>query len=158
MSNPFKIMYRIIDASIEINAKPEEVWKYLVDFESWETWNTFIPEVEGLLRVGEKLRITVVSPGLKPMVFKPNVYEVITNKKILWGGSFLKILYKGDHAFILEPMPDGKTRFRQVERFIGPMVLFMDSMIKKTEIGYQQMNLALKNEVEKNQISKLKTY
>lgn len=28
------------------------------------------------------------------------------------------------------------------------MVLFMSSMIKKTELGYQQMNLALKKEVE----------
>jgi hypothetical protein len=42
---------------------------------------------------------------------------------------------RGDHAFLLEPTPEGKTRFRQVERFMGPMVLFMGNMIKKTEIG-----------------------
>jgi hypothetical protein len=149
-----KQMQRTIDAYIDIDAPPEKVWEVLVDFNSWGSWNTFIPLVEGNLIVGERMRIRVVSPGLKPMVFKPEVYEVIPHKKILWGGSFLKIIYRGDHAFLLEPGPDGKTRFRQIERFMGPMVLFMGGMIEKTEIGYHQMNHALKERVEKNKSEK----
>lgn len=143
-------MHREIDAWIDIDAQPEEVWEVLVDFKSWETWNSFIPLVEGNLKEGERIRIKVVTPGIKPMIFEPVVYEVIPFKKILWGGSFLKIIYSGDHAFLLELTSDGKTRFRQIERFRGPMVLFMGSMIKKTEIGYHQMNLALKKQVEIN--------
>lgn len=143
------IMRRTIDESIIIDATPEQVWNVLLDFKSWESWNPFIPNVEGNLRVGEKMRIRVVSPGMKPMIFKPIVFEVKPNEKFIWGGSFLKILYNGDHAFILEPVEKNKTRFRQIERFMGPMVLFMGSMIKKTEIGYQQMNIAFKKEVEK---------
>ena len=147
--NTSKMMHRIINAWIDIDAQAEEVWEVLVDFKSWGSWNAFIPMVEGTLQAGERMRIRVVPPGSKPMIFKPEVYEVIPCKKILWGGSFLKIIYRGDHAFLLEPAPDGKTRFRQIERFTGPMVLFMGSMIKKTETGYHQMNLALKEEVEK---------
>jgi hypothetical protein len=147
-------MNRKIDAWIDIDAKPEEIWDVLVDFESWKKWNPFIPAVEGNLKVGEKLKIEVTSPGMKPMIFKPEVFEVIRNKKILWGGSFLKLLYRDDHAFILEPIGNGKTRFRQIERFMGPVVLFMANMIKKTEVGYQQMNLAIKKEVERR-INKL---
>lgn len=142
-------MNRIIDAWIDVEAKPEEIWSVLLDFESWKKWNPFIPAVEGNLMIGEKLKIEVISPGMKPMIFKPEVFEVIPNKKILWGGSFLKILYRGDHAFILEPIGNGKTRFRQIERFMGPVVLFMGNMLKKTELGYQQMNIALKKEVER---------
>lgn len=141
-------MKRTINKYIDINAQPEKVWEVLVDFQSWEKWNSFIPSVEGNLKVGERLTIKVISPGLKPMIFKPIVFEVKANEKIIWGGSFLKILYKGDHAFILEPISDGKTRFRQIERFIGPVVLFMNNMIKKTELGYDQMNMAIKKEVE----------
>ena len=141
-------MKRFIDEWIDIEAKPEEIWNILLDFDSWKVWNPFIPMVEGNLKVGEYLRIRVTPPDMKPMIFKPEVFEVTPNEKILWGGSFLKILYRGDHAFILEPLTDGKTRFRQIERFIGPIVLFMNGMIKKTELGYQQMNLALKKEVE----------
>ena len=141
-------MHHIIDASITIDATPEEVWEVLVDFNAWESWNDFIPTVEGNLQVGERLRIKVVSPGMKPMTFKPEVYVVNPVEAIVWGGSFLKVMYRGDHTFLLEPLPDGKTRFRQIERFMGPMVLFMGGMIKKTEVGYHQMNRALKERVE----------
>ena len=141
-------MNRIIDASVNVDATPEEVWAVLTDFRSWETWNDFIPAVEGNLQVGERLRIRVVTPGLKPMTFKPEVYVVQPLQAIVWGGSFLKVMYRGDHTFLLEPLPDGKTRFRQIERFMGPMVLFMGGMIKKTETGYHQMNRALKERVE----------
>jgi hypothetical protein len=141
-------MQKKIDAWVDIDAKPEEIWKVLLDFESWKEWNPFIPMVEGDLKVGEVLRIEVTPPDMNPMIFKPEVFEVKPNEKILWGGSFLKVLYHGDHAFLLEPISEGKTRFRQIERFIGPVVLFMGSMIKKTEMGYNQMNLALKKEVE----------
>ncbi len=144
-------MYRVLDTWTDIDARPQRVWEMLVDFKSWEQWNPFIPVVEGDLRVGERMRIKVVPPGLKPMVFKPKVYEVKPQEKILWGGSFLWIVYRGDHAFLLEPLPGEKTRFRQIERFRGPMVLLMGNMIKKTEIGYHQMNLAFKRHVEGNQ-------
>ena len=150
--NTSKIMHRVIDAWIDIDAQPEEVWEVLVDFKSWESWNSFIPMVEGNLQVGERMRIKVVPPDIKPMIFEPEVYEVILYKKILWGGSFLKIIYRGDHAFLLEPGPDEKTRFRQIERFMGPMVLLMGGMIEKTEVGYHQMNRALKERVEKNKM------
>jgi hypothetical protein len=152
--NTSKTMHRVIDAWIDIDAQPEEAWEVLVDFKSWESWNSFIPMVEGNLQLGERMRIKVVPPDMKPMIFMPEVYEVIPFKKILWGGSFLKIIYRGDHAFLLELTPDGKTRFRQIERFRGPMVLFMGSMIKKTEVGYHQMNLAIKEVVEKNKSAK----
>ncbi len=142
-------LHRTIDAYIDIDATPEDVWKVLVDFEAWGTWNDFIPMVQGDLKVGETMHIKVVPPGEKPMIFKPTVYSVHPEKEIIWGGSFLKILYWGDHAFMLEPMPGGKTRFRQIERFNGPIVLFMGSMIKNTEAGYNQMNQAFKKEVER---------
>lgn len=141
-------MHRTIDSYIDIDAPPEKVWEVLVDFKSWESWNTFIPLAQGNLKVGERMLIKFVSPGLKPVIFKPKVFVVRLYKEIIWGGSFLKIIYRGDHTFILDPIPGGKTRFRQIERFIGPIVLFMNSMIKKTELGYNQMNLALKKEVE----------
>lgn len=143
-------MHRVIDAWIDIDAKPEEIWKVLLDFKSWGLWNPFIPVAEGNLQVGECMRIKVVPPGIKPMIFKPEVYEVIPCEKILWGGSFLKIVYRGDHAFLLEPVTENTTRFRQIERFTGPMVLFMGNMIKKTEVGYELMNLAFKKQVEKH--------
>ena len=148
--NSTKKMYRVLDTWIDITAPLPKVWEMLVDFKMWELWNPFIPIVVGKLQIGEKMYIKVVPPGLKPKVFKPEVYEVKKYEKILWGGSFLWIIYRGDHAFLLKPLPGGKTRFQQIERFQGPLVLLMGGMIKKTELGYQQMNLAFKKHVEEN--------
>jgi hypothetical protein len=89
----------------------------------------------------------VVPPGLKPMIFKPEVYAVRPPREIRWGGSFLWFVYRGDHTFLLEALPGGKTRFRQIERFQGPLVLLMGGMMKNTEEGYHQMNVALEAEL-----------
>jgi hypothetical protein len=142
------MLTRTIDAWIDIEASPDRIWEVLVDFSNWGSWNSFIPSVEGILKKGERLKIKVCPPGLKPMTFEPKVFSLMQNKEIVWGGSFLWIVYRGEHLFLLEPLDDNRTRFRQIERFHGPMVLFMGSMIKKTEKGYHQMNNLLKKRVE----------
>ena len=102
------------------------------------------------MQKGQTLKIRVHPPGLKTMIFQPEVFSVIENEEIVWGGSFLWIVYRGEHRFLLEPLGENRTRFRQVERFRGPMVLFMGSMIRNTEKGYHQMNISLKKRVEES--------
>jgi hypothetical protein len=139
---------RVLDTYIDIDAPPERVWEVLLDLPAWKEWNPFIPSLTGKLEVGARLRMTVVPPGRKPMEFKPKVFTMRHGEEILWGGSFLGVVYRGDHEILLEPQPGGRTRFRQIERFRGPMVLFMNAMIEATESGYHQMNEALKKRVE----------
>lgn len=141
-------MAPILDTYIDIDAPPERVWEVLIDFPAWKEWNPFIPSVIGKLEVGASLRITVSPPGIKSMEFRPKVFTLRPEQEILWGGSFLRVVYRGDHAMLLEPLPGGRTHFRQRERFRGPMVLIMSGMIRATEQGYHQMNQALKRRVE----------
>jgi hypothetical protein len=142
------MMGRVIDTYIDINAPPERVWNVLLDFATWKEWNPFIPSIAGRPEVGAYLRISVSPPGMKSMEFKPKVFVVRPGEEIIWGGSFLLFVYRGDHTMSLEPLPGGGTRFRQRERFRGPMVLLMGRMFKPTEQGYHQMNQALKRRVE----------
>ncbi len=143
-----KKFHRVIDTQIEINAEPELVWQVLTDVESWEKWNDFIPKVAGNLQAGERINIKVVLPDAKPMIFKPKVYEVISNEKIRWGSSVLKIFFRGEHEFLVKPTANGKTLFRQIERFSGLLVIFMNSTLRKTEQGHHKMNSALKKHIE----------
>ena len=143
-------MVRVLDTYIDINAPPQRVWEVLIDFPAWREWNPFIPSITGKLEAGERLQITVSPPGMKSMQFKPEVFAVRPGKEIIWDGNFLLFVYRGDHAILLEPLPSGGTRFRQCERFWGPMVLFMGRMFQPTEQGYHQMNHALKRRVEGN--------
>jgi hypothetical protein len=146
-------LYRELDSWIDINASISEVWDILVDFESWENWNSFIPIVQGKFEVGKKIRIKVVSPGMKEMVFKPKIYEIEPCKRISWGGSFMIFIYNGMHDFLLEYIDNKVTRFRQIEKFKGPIILLMQKMITKTAIGYQNMNEELKQHIE-NKVAK----
>lgn len=141
-------MCRVLDTYIDIDAPPERVWQVLVDLPAWKEWNPFIPSITGKLEVGARLQITVSPPSMKSMEFKPEVFAVRPCEEMIWGGSFLLFIYRGDHAILLEPLPGGRTRFRQRERFRGPMVLLMRGMFEPTEQGYHQMNEALKRRVE----------
>ncbi len=134
------LLTRILESWIDINVPVSDVWDALTDFDSWEKWNSFIPLVEGELVAGNTMKIKVVSPGMKEMIFKPTVYEIEKYKKISWGGGFLVFVYKGIHEFILEEIDDNTTRFRQIEKFQGPIVLVMKNMIRKTAVGYLNMN------------------
>jgi len=131
---------RILESWIDIHAPVSDVWDALNDVESWEKWNSFIPMVEGKLEIGNTMKIKVVSPGMKAMLFEPTVYEIEEYKKISWGGGFLLFVYKGIHEFILEEIDDNTTRFKQIEKFQGPIILLMKKMIQKTAIGYLNMN------------------
>jgi hypothetical protein len=134
------VFTRILESWIDINAPVSDVWDALINIESWEQWNSFIPLVEGKLEVGNTMKIKVVSPGMKEMTFEPEVYEIEKFKRISWGGGFLVFIYRGIHEFILEAIDDSTTRFRQIEKFQGPIVLLMKKMIQKTAIGYLNMN------------------
>ena len=57
-------------------------------------------------------------------------------------------VYNGIHEFILEEIDDTTTRFKQIEKFQGPIVLLMKKMIQKTAIGYLNMNEELRNYLE----------
>ena len=139
---------RILESWIDIHAPVADVWEALNDFESWEKWNSFIPKVEGKLDVGKTMKIKVVSPGMKAMIFEPTVYAIEEYKMISWGGGFLLFVYKGIHEFILEEIDDNTTRFKQIEKFQGPIVLLMKKMIHKTAIGYLNMNEEFKYYLE----------
>ncbi|MBN2245138.1 MAG: SRPBCC domain-containing protein [Candidatus Aminicenantes bacterium] len=131
---------KILESWIDINAPVSDVWHVLTDVDSWEKWNSFIPMVEGKLTVGNRMKIKVLSPGMKEMTFEPTVYAIEKYKRISWGGGFLVFVYKGIHEFILEEIDDNTTRFRQIEKFQGPIVLLMKKMIHKTALGYLKMN------------------
>lgn len=141
---------RVLESWVEINTTVEKAWNALVDFDSWARWNSFIPMAKGDFYVGNKMMIKVKSPGTKEMDFKPTIFEIESGKKLVWGGSAIYIGYKGVHEFIIEHIDENLIRFRQIEKFEGPIVLLMNDMIYKTAKGYVNMNKEFKEFLEKN--------
>jgi hypothetical protein len=57
-------------------------------------------------------------------------------------------IFDGEHSLRIEPRAGGGSRFVQSERFSGVLVGLVKGMLAKTEVGFEQMNAALKARVE----------
>lgn len=141
---------REIHTEIEIDAPPERIWAVLTDLPSFEDWNPFITSARGDLREGARLEIFVQIPDGVGRTFKPRVLKVDEARELRWLGTLpFPGLFNGEHIFRLEPLAAGRTRFVHGERFTGLLIPFMGGVLDKTERGFELMNRALKERVER---------
>ena len=139
---------RSILTNVTIDAPPAAVWRVLVDFPAYSRWNPFIRHIEGNMRVGAKLRVTVETPGRRPMTFRPIVRVVDTARELRWLGRVLMPgLFDGEHAFVMES-EGGGCRLRHEERFAGILVGAFAGVLADTAKGFDTMNAALKDRAE----------
>ena len=142
-------MKRQISHTIEIDASPEEVWAIVSDGCSFPAWNPFIHKLEGELRTGAKLTVKVQPPGRRSATFRPTVLTAEPVRELRWIGRVLiPGIFDGEHSLVLEPTATGGTRFTQAERFSGVLVRLLSGTIDSTELGFKQMNEALKARAE----------
>ena len=134
---------------VEIDASPAEVWAVLADTGSYGDWNPFVRRLGGELRRGAELEAEIAPPDGRAMKFKPTVVVAEPERELRWLGRFLvRGLLDGEHAFRLEPLAGGRTRFVQSERFTGLLVGLVRKTLAKTQLGFEEMNWALKRRAE----------
>lgn len=136
-----------IRTEIIIDANAQTIWNKLIDFNSYSHWNPFIVNIKGNQVVGARLTVDIRPPNSKKMTFKPKLLVFNENREIRWVGTFGgKLLFCGEHYFILEQIDSGTTRFIQGENFSGLLAGITLSKIKaNVENGFNMMNNALKN-------------
>ena len=136
---------------IEINAEPARVWAILTDFPAMASWNPFIRSLKGRSLEGERIEAQIAPPGQSTMTFKPVLLAVRPERELRWLGSLVAPgLFDGEHAFLLEALPGGRTKFVQSERFSGlfaPLIM-SGSRLQATLSGFAAMNDALKRRAE----------
>ena len=141
---------RELRREIDIEAPPAAVWAVLTDMHSYSEWNPFIPHLAGELREGAKLEVRIEPPGGRAMTFKPTVLGVEPERELRWRGRLLLPgIFDGEHILHVEPLDEARSRFTQAERFSGILVGLFRGMLEKTELGFEQMNAALKARAER---------
>ena len=136
---------RELRREIEIDAPPERVWAVVTDFAAYPEWNPFIRRVSGELREGARLEVRIEPPGARATTFKPTVRAVEANRELRWLGRLLVPgIIDGEHSLLIEPREGGRSRVVMSERFTGVLVGFVKGTVAKTEVGFEQMNTALK--------------
>lgn len=140
-------MTKEIKTVITIHASPEKVWEILTHQSEYPHWNPFIKKLEGTLKVGEQLKITIQTKNASTITFKPTVIAYNKNKTLQWKGRFLfKGLFDGTHCFELIDHRNGTTTFKHSEIFTGLLVWFMN--LDNTQKGFENMNSELKKRCE----------
>ena len=139
-----------ITTHVDIAAPPEAVWQVLMDFPSYSDWNPFIRTLEGTPDVGEQLLVRLRPPGGRMITLQPRVVDFVPGRRLVWHGNlFIRGMFDGKHAFELEELDDGSTRFVHREEFTGPLVsLIWGSVGERTRRGFEGKNEALKERVE----------
>lgn len=140
-------------ASIIINAKPEQVWKVLTDFENLKKWSSSFQGLQGSFEENGDIEVSFKSPfGQNKM--KKKVFQFENGQSFGWTGVFL--LGMSDyHTHTLKELPEGKTEFIQKDGLQGGASFLLGKLIEKQmQKGYEVFNKELKNFVEnKNQTS-----
>jgi hypothetical protein len=102
----------------------------LVDLPAYSEWNPFIVGAEGKVAVGETLSLRMALPGRDPMTIEPRLLVVEPGRELRWKGRVLVPgLFDGEHAFVLTPLANGRTRLDHSERFAGLLLPIAKSMI-----------------------------
>ena len=135
-----------VSTEVEIDASAERVWQVLTDFPSFPEWNPLILGFEG--GPGAAARVAVQLKGIK---IRLKLLKVEPNRELRWVGHLLTPgIFDGEHYFVIEPMPDGRARLVQGERFTGFLVPLVSlvGLFSRTSRWYDGMNRALKKRVE----------
>ncbi len=136
---------------IIINSSKEKVWKTLLDFQNYPSWNTFIKKIEGNSDLGGKIKAKMIPPIGFPVEFDGIISRNIPNRTLAWTGYIMTDwIFKPTHIFEIEEKSAHKILFIHREEYEGfaiPFIKFMlPTLIGK---GFEVMNKDLKRFLEK---------
>ena len=137
-----------LQASVEIDATPAQVWAVLTDLSRYPDWNPFIVSSHGQLAVGATLT-NRMHDATGDTTFTPTVEVVEPGRELRWigrvgpGG-----IFDGEHTFTIEQIRPGVVLFTQREDFTGVAVPFYEHWLHADTLPmFRAMDAALAHEV-----------
>ncbi|NPV60852.1 MAG: SRPBCC domain-containing protein [Actinobacteria bacterium] len=139
-----------METCIEIDATPERVWEVLADLSSFPQWNPMIRQASGELRDGARLKVRFEPEGRKGRTFRPRLTVVDPGRELRWTGwPRLPGVFDMDHYWIIEEIPEGKSRLRHgasVSGLIAPLA--GKALLRSAREPFEAMNRAHKLRAE----------
>ncbi len=139
-----------IATEIQINSRPETVWKILTDFKNYSEWNPILIKITGELSIGNTLEIHLNTIGGKNRVYHPKITKITPNRELRWSGKFFfSKIFSGERIFLIEKISDNTVNVVNKEIFSGIGVrLAPQKMEDDILASFKKMNEALKKTVE----------
>jgi len=141
----------VVEHRIQFPGTRETAWAALTRADLFDQWNPYVKKIEGELRPGETLRVTIVQENWKlPIVVRPEVITATAPAELHWHGSVLtQGFLETDHRFRFEDVGDGIIELIQTEEFRGWLAHRMKNSESKryTFEAFERMDLALARRV-----------
>ena len=134
------------EATSEINATPDRIWKFLTDGANYASWDSGVVGVEGRIAPGETIK--VVSGAAPGRTFPVKVTDFNPNRSMVWSGGMPLGLFKGVRTFTITPTAEGKTRFDVREEYSGPLLAMMWRSMPDLAPSFAQFANGLKKAAE----------
>lgn len=147
---PGRWFARRIEASADIDAPIEHVWSILTDFECYPQWNPFTVSIDTRFEIGRPviMEVALMPPKTMRQVEFINVIEA--PRRIAWGYVMgHRSILQANRYQCLEPLENGRCRYRTVDYFSGSLVpLMMATMGSKVKAGFEGVARGLKTRAE----------
>jgi len=139
-----------VKASIIINAKAEQVWKALTDFNNLKSWSSSFQGLQGKFEKNGDIEIVFKSPFGGQNKMKKKLFHFENGKSFCWTGVFLMGM-SDYHTHTINELSDGRTEFIQTDGLHGGASFLLGKLIEKQmQKGYEVFNKELKTFVESN--------
>jgi hypothetical protein len=112
---------REFTTSASIRSTPEVVWGILTDGSSYPSWNPEIPQVEGRIALGEKIKAHVLLHGGVVRQVSVTVTALEPPRRMVWTGGMPLGLFTGRRTFTITPRDGGIVEFTMHVHFSGPL-------------------------------------
>ncbi len=133
---------RTTSVSLEINAEPTMIWNLLTDASKFSDWNSTVVELEGHIKIGEKIHLkSTLDPS---RTFKLKVKEMVPHQKMVWGDAM------GKRTYLLEELDKDHTKFTMTEKIGGIMFPLFANKIPSFNETFESFARDLKNTAEKH--------
>ena len=137
-----------LEASIEIQATPQQVWAVLTDNAAYPDWNPFIISSSGKIQAGATLT-NVMHDATGNTTFTPTVLVAEPGHELRWVGRFPPGgIFTGEHTFTITQVRPGVVLLTQRENFTGVAVPFYEHWLHADTLPmFKAMNAALAHRV-----------
>ena len=137
---------RFFEARSTIAAPADAVWATLSAVHAWPTWDSGVESVEGVARLGKKIKVkSAATPG-KAFPVKVEVLDAPATMVLAGGMPFG--LFRGARTFTLRAGEAGTTLFVVREEYTGPLLERIWPSIPDLQASFEQFAAGLKKKVE----------
>ncbi len=138
-----------LDTAIWIDVEPAEVWRALSDFSRYPEWNPLLRRVDGELRPGAQIRLSIKLAGLPAFRLPATIRNVLPGKSFDWTGALISpAIFEGNHQFRLITHSKGTTLVEHCEHYSGLLSFIAIVARPLLRRGFQEMNDALRRSLE----------